>query len=62
MTVDKPTHAQHGGKSVAKRAATPVNPYDYSDTMKSPQWKMKVVPTDGGSAVKLQKLKQEVAA
>jgi hypothetical protein len=39
------TNAPHGGKHVAKRAASPVNPYDYSDTVKSPQWNIRVVPT-----------------
>ena len=48
MPDTKATNAPHGGKHVAKRAAILVNPYDYSDTVKSPQWKIRVVPTVQG--------------
>jgi len=62
MPDHKPTHAPHGGKNVAKRAASPINPYDHSNTVKNGQWKLKVVATSAESRSAGSKDKREVPA
>lgn len=62
MPDNKPTHASHGGKHVAKRAASPINPYDHSDIVRNGQWKLKVVPTGTKSRTRASDEKSEVPA